>query len=436
MALTANMKEQLKQVDSTHVFFTDLNGRPRSVSVNAEMIDAMMERGVNFDGSSTAGIAPVEHSDRLLLPVAETLRILEFADGRTAFFIGQINNERGLRSQSDPRAVLERVLHEAETEFGFRFLAGPEYEFFLLKGDEFKEDVHTDKAGYFHSTPHDKGDAVRKRIVDVLRKGGIRFEKSHHEVTPSQHEINLEAADPLWAADRTLLFVHVTQRVAAEFGYHSTFMPKPFNNHNRNAFHIHLSMHDRNGKNAFYEAGSEHNLSRNARHFIAGILKYARQTSIIMASTYNSYKAYVKEREAPIIRGWGLRNRTSMVRVPYAVSPDSTRIELRSPDAAGNVYLQMATLIAMGLQGLREGRDCGKPDSGSTYHRNHSLRVWDTRMLPKCMFEALAEAEKSRFLKTLLGPKIYKNYMALKISDWEEHRTHVTPMEHAKYLVI
>ena len=125
-----------------------------------------------------------------------------------------------------------------------------------------------------------------------------------------------------------------------------------------------------------------------------------------------------------------------MVRVPHASSPDSTRIELRNPDPAGNVYLQLAALIAMGLRGITEGLDCGKPDTGSVYRKFQKQRVWDPRFLPKCMFEALVEAEKSRFLKNLLGEQMYTNYMNIKIVDWEEHRTHVTPREYRKYLHI
>ncbi len=305
-----------------------------------------------------------------------------------------------------------------------------------MKDNEFNGVIHSDDAGYFHADPRDKGEVVRKRIIDVLDKCGVRFEKAHHEVTASQHEINLECSEPLGAADRTVLFNYVAQKVAAEFGLHATFMPKPFDGQNRNAFHIHLSMMDKKGRNLFYQEGGEYNLSKKVRQFIGGIVKYARETSIVMASTFNSYKAYVIGREAPVVRGWGLKNRSSMVRVPYASSPESTRIELRNPDPAGNPYLQMAALIGMGLQGMKEGLDCGRPDIGSTYKVRRRYRVWDTRYLPKSMFEALVEAERSKFLKDLLGERIYNNYMGLKIADWEEHRTHVTPREHQKYLSI
>ncbi|ETR67444.1 MAG: Glutamine synthetase, partial [Candidatus Magnetoglobus multicellularis str. Araruama] len=215
-------------------------------------------------------------------------------------------------------------------------------------------DVHSDKAGYFHSTPHDKGEFIRNKIVEVLQKCNIKYEKAHHEVTPSQHEINLEPVDPLSAADRTILFTYVTQKIAVQHGLYATFMPKPFDGLNRNALHIHLSMQDQSGENIFYDSQADCNLSQIARYFIGGILKYARETSIVMASTFNSYKAYIADREAPIVRGWGFRNRSSMVRVPYSISPANTRIELRNPDPGGNIYLQLAAYIAMGMQGIKE----------------------------------------------------------------------------------
>ena len=307
---------------------------------------------------------------------------------------------------------------------------------FNLTNGEFGDEVHSDKAGYFHSTPHDKGEFIRNKIVEVLQDCGIQYEKAHHEVTPSQHEINLEPVDPLKAADRTVLFTYVTQKIAVKHGLYATFMHKPFDGLNRNALHIHLSMQDETGQNIFYDSNADCNLSQTARFFIGGILKYARETSIVMASTFNSYKAYIADREAPIVRGWGFRNRSSMVRVPYSTSPANTRIELRNPDPGGNIYLQLAAYIAMGIQGIKEKIDCGNPDIKSTYETNAHKTVWNTKFLPKSLFEALVEAERSQFLTDLLGDRLYNNFMELKINDWEDHRTHITTREHKKYLNI
>ena len=148
----------------------------------------------------------MENSDRMLFPDPATFRTAQFSDETVGAFIGNVYNQEGDRSRTDPRAVLKQVVDEADSEFGFRFTIGPEHEFFLLAGEDTGTPVHSDKAGYFHATPHDKGEVVRKKIVDNLKGAGIRFEKSHHEVTPSQHEINLEPVDPLGGADRTVLF--------------------------------------------------------------------------------------------------------------------------------------------------------------------------------------------------------------------------------------
>ncbi len=430
------LKTQLKNMSVAKIFFTDLNGRIMTLPINPDNIETVIHDGIGFDGSSVAGYGSVDASDRILKPDPSTFHRLEFKDETLGFFIGDIYDDVDTRSAADPRAFLQKIIERSESEFGYQFAVGPEHEFFLVRPNEKGEPEHTDKAGYFLSAPYDQGEGVRNGIIGVLKSAGVNFEKSHHEVTPSQHEINLECGAPLKMADRTVLFNHVTHKVASQSGYLATFMPKPFDNYNRNAFHLHLSMRDSKGDNLFYDANAEFGLSRTARRFIAGIIKYARETSIIMASTFNSYKAYVIAKEAPVIRGWGLKNRSSMVRMPYCTNPASTRIELRSPDPAGNMYLQIGALIAMGLAGVAEELDCGAPDSGSTYNQDYAIQMWDERFLPRSLYEALVEAEKSEFLKHLLGDVIYDNYMILKRADWEGHRVKVSALEFEKYLNI
>jgi len=434
MAGMREIKKELESVDSTKIFFVDFNGRIMNLPVNPDNIESILEDGIGFDGSSIAGYGTVDNSDRLLFPDPDSLKVLRFSDENVGFIIAGVYDQKDVPSQADPRAILKKILADAEHEFGFKFLVGPEHEFFLLNNGKKKKDLHTDHGLYFQSSPHDKGEAVRNRIIKILKDCGIAFEKAHHEVTPSQHEINLEPTDPLDSADRTVLFNYVTQETAADYGYRATFMPKPFDGYNRNALHLHLSCQDIDGNNVFYDKDADHNLGPIARQFIGGIVKFARETSIIMASTYNSYKAYVSEREAPIICNWGLKNRSTMIRIPYCPSPQSTRLELRSPDPAGNVYLQIAILIAMGLEGVRNKIDCGKHAVGSISSIGLATKVWDKRFLPKSMYEALVEAERSSFLKQALGDETYRNYMRLKTREWEEHRTHVTSREISMYL--
>ncbi len=430
------LEQMINDVDTLQVFTTDLNGRSVTLQVNTGSVESFFKKGVGFDGSSIPGYGTVDNSDKLLIPLADTFRKVEFQKETLGFVMGKINEEYGERSQLDPRSLLEKVVKQAEEEFGFRFLTAPEHEFFLLTADEYSKDIHTDNAGYFHADPRDKGESVRKEIVNILKRCGIEFEKMHHEVTPSQHEINLNCLDPLQTADRTVLFSYITKRIAYEQDLHATFMPKPFNGFNRNALHIHISAQDLDGNHLFYKPNGSDNLSELGRYFIGGIIKYARETSIVMAATFNSYKAYVVGKEAPILRGWGFKNRSSMVRVPYAEGAKDTRIEIRSPDPSGNIYIQIATLIAMGLQGVREKADCGAPDIGSTYEKKSASHLMDSNYLPRNMFEALVEAENSQFLKSFLGEPLYSQYMALKVKEWEDYRTFVTPREHKMNLFI
>lgn len=434
----SRIKEQLKEAYTTKLFFTDLNGRLKNLSINPNDIETIMENGVGIDGSSIAGIATVDNSDRILKPVQESFRLVDFGDRKVGFFVGQIYDQDGSRSSVDPRYVLERVVEKAADKFQLKFMMGPEHEFFLLNGDEINDDTHTDKLDYFGSSPTDIGDVVRQEIVDVLARCGIKYEKTHHEVTSSQHEINLEPGDPLSIADRTVLFEFVTKEVAAHYSLHATFMSKPFTGYNRNAFHIHTSFTDMEGNNLCYDENTDNHLSPMLMNFIGGIIVHAREASIVLAATFNSYKAYVLDKEAPVVRGWGMRNRSSMVRIPYATSPKATRMELRCPDATGNVYLQFAILMFMGLSGIENKVDPGQPDIGSIYKKEKDLapKVLDRRFLPRDFFPALMEAENSEFMKESLGEDLFNNYMKIKIGEWEDHRTTITDIEHRKYLHI
>jgi glutamine synthetase len=432
----SRIKEQLQEADTTKLFFTDLNGRLKTLSINPQDIEIILKKGVGVDGSSIPGIATVDNSDRILKPVEESFRLIDFGDRKVGFFVAQLFDQDGSRTAVDPRYALERAVAKGTEEYQLQFTLGPEHEFFLLNSAEMNADIHSDRLDYFGSSPTDIGDVVRQEIVAVLARCGIKYEKTHHEVTSSQHEINLEPGDPVVIADRTVLFQFVAKEVAARYDLHLTFMSKPFTGCNRNAFHIHISFSDMEGNNLCHDEQREHGLSAMLMHFIGGLTGHARGLSIILAATVNSYKAYVLGKEAPIVRGWGLRNRSSMVRIPHALSPQATRLELRCPDAAGNVYLQFAVLIFAGLDGIKSQAEAGQPDMGSTYKQEEQIKVLDNRFLPRDFYAALMAAEQSDFLRESLGPELYRNYMKLKVVEWEEYRTTITDFEHARYLSI
>ena len=169
MANLKEIKKELETVDSTKIFFVDFNGRIMSLPVNPDNIEVILENGIGFDGSSIAGYGAVDSSDRLLFPDPDSFKVLKFSDETVGFFIASIYNEKDKPAQADPRAILKNIVAKAERDFGFKFLVGPEHEFFLLKNGKNQKNLHTDQGLYFQSSPHDKGEAVRNKIVKRLR---------------------------------------------------------------------------------------------------------------------------------------------------------------------------------------------------------------------------------------------------------------------------
>ena len=174
------LKKSFTDVDILQVFTTDLNGRIITIQVNPNNVKSFLNRGVGFDGSSVPGHGTVDDSDKLIIPISDSFREIEFANESLGFLIGRISEEHGERSASDPRSLLEKVIEQAQSEFGLSFLCGPEHEFFLLTDEKFGTDIHSDGAGYFHADPRDKGESVRRKIVKTLEKSGIRFESSDY----------------------------------------------------------------------------------------------------------------------------------------------------------------------------------------------------------------------------------------------------------------
>lgn len=208
----------------------------------------------------------------------------------------------------------------------------------------------------------------RRQAITMLESMGISVEFSHHEGGPGQQEIDLRYADALSTADNIMTFRLVMKQVALEQGVQATFMPKPFSEHPGSGMHTHLSLFE-GDRNAFYESGSEYQLSKVGRSFIAGLLRHAAETSAVTNQWVNSYKRIWggSERtagaggEAPSYICWGHNNRSALIRVPMYKpgKTGSARVEVRSLDSGANPYLSYAVLLAAGLKGIEEGYELG-----------------------------------------------------------------------------
>ena len=422
------------------LWFTDILGQLKSFSINAAELDDAFEGGMGFDGSSITGFNAIEESDMIAMPDATTFNVLpwrpeEDGGGVARMFADVLTPERE-PYEGDPRHVLRRALQRA-TDMGFdEFNVGPELEYFLFKDSRGTEVL--DEGGYFDLTTLDAGSDVRRDTVLALEKLGINVEYSHHEVGPSQHEIDMRYAGALKMADDCMTYRITVKEIALKYGWHATFMPKPLFGENGSGMHTHQSLF-KDGRNAFYDADDKYFLSDTGKAFIAGQLRHAREVCSIFAQWVNSYKRLVPGYEAPVYVAWSRRNRSALVRVPlyHPGKEQATRMELRCPDPACNPYLTFAALLMAGLEGIDRGYELPEPMEKNLYHLSpDERRRLGIEQLPETLGEAVEITAESELVLRTLGEHIFNRYVEIKRQEWEDYRVQVTPWELDRYLSI
>jgi glutamine synthetase len=337
--------------------------------------------------------------------------------------------------EGDPRYVLKKNLKKA-ADLGFTYYVGPELEFFYFKDSKGTEPL--DQGGYFDLTPMDAATDLRRDAVLTMEKMGIGIEYSHHEVSPSQHEIDMRYRDALTMADQVMTYRLIVKQTALERGVHATFMPKPVFGINGSGMHVHQSLF-KGDKNAFFDPKGQYYLSETARHYVAGLLKYVPEITAINNQWINSYKRLVPGYEAPCYIAWARRNRSDLIRVPeYKPGREkATRIELRSPDPATNPYLCFSVMLAAGLKGIEEKLEPPTPVEENIFHMSPAERTKKgIRTLPGSLAEAIALTEKSKLVKEALGEHVFESFIENKKIEWDKYRLHVSQWELDRYLPI
>lgn len=425
-----------KGVKFIRLQFTDIFGVLKNVAITIEQLEKALDGEMMFDGSSIEGFARIEESDMYLHPDPNTFLIFPWrpTDGGVARLICDVYDPEGRPFEGCPRSTLKKVIAEAE-DMGFMFNVGPELEFFLFQTDlEGRPTTIThDKAGYFDLTPVDLGESARRDMVLALEQLGFEIEASHHEVAPGQHEIDFKYSDALDTADKIATFRFVVRTVAQRHGLHATFMPKPIYGIAGSGMHTNQSLF-RNGKNAFYEPEGPLQLSSDAYHYMAGLMKHARSFTAITNPTINSYKRLVPGYEAPCYIAWSGRNRSPLIRIP-AKRGASTRVELRSPDPSCNPYLALAVQLKAGLSGIKEKLQPPASVDLNIYEMsNEDRKAHGIHSLPGSLLEALQELARDDVMREALGEHIFNRYIEAKMKEWERFQVIVHPWEIDEYL--
>jgi len=431
---------QEHDIQFIRLWFTDILGQLKSFAVGKAELEGALENGMGFDGSSITGFNRIEESDMIAMPDPETFAILPWRPQEKAVgrMFCDVRRPEGEAYDGDPRNVMRKALARAN-DMGFdTFNIGPELEFFYFKTSDHGEMEVLDKGGYFDLTTLDAASDLRRDTVAALEALGIHVEYSHHEVGPSQHEIDMRYDEGLRMADNAMAYRITVKEVAFQHGVYATFMPKPLFGENGSGMHTHQSLFT-DGKNSFYDAGDQYHLSATAKSFIAGQLKHAREMSALFAPTVNSYKRLVPGYEAPVYVAWSQRNRSALIRVPmyHPGSEQATRAELRCPDPSCNPYLTFATLLHAGLEGIEKGYELPDPMETNLYDLTADERTnLGIEQLPETLGEAIEELAGSDLVRKALGDHVFERYVDLKRAEWEDYRVQVTPWEMERYLSI
>lgn len=416
------------------LWFTDVLGFLKSVAITAAELTGAFEDGIGFDGSAIDGFARVQEADMVARPDAATFQVLPWRpDERgVARMFCDVVTPAGVEFSADPRAVLRRQLDRVAAH-DLQVYVHPEMEFFLFESSG--SPAPLDGGSYFDMTPLDVQQDFRRAVIDLLEQTGISVASSHHEVAPSQHEIDLRATDALTMADNIMTFRLVTKEVALGRGVYASFMPKPIEGQWGSAMHTHLSMHE-GDRNVFHDADDPDGLSPTAKSFIAGLLRHAPEITAVTNQWVNSYKRLTPGYEAPVHVGWGSSNRSALVRIPRgAATPAATRLEYRAPDPATNPYLCFALLIAAGLDGIENGYELPEPLADNAFELSEEeRRAAGIRSLPTDLGEALRLMEDSQLVADTLGEHLFGFFLANKRQEWAEYAAHVTRFELDRYL--
>jgi len=434
-------KKMLKKFKENNVkfvrpVFVDILGRMLDFTIPIEEFETLIKSGKGFDGSSVQGFARVEESDLRFIPDIDTLVILPWEyrgvekAWKEAIVFGSIYDSTGKEYEGDIRTLLKNII-ETHKDIG-DLKCGAEIEFFIFEND--KSPLHTDEGGYFRSGLYGE---MRKEAQLALSEMGIKTEFDHHEVAQSQHEIDLTFTSALKMADSIILTKYIVKRMAKKYGVYASFMPKPIGEINGNGMHLHLSLWKDN-KNLFFDKENQ-GLSKIARSYIAGLIKYGKDIQAGLNQWINSYKRLYPGYEAPTYLVWGTKNRSAYIRVPeYQKGKESSaRIEIRSPDPACNPYLAISLIHAAGIQGIKEKLTPPQPVEVDVFHLSESEKEkLNIEELSPSLEKALDFFEKSELVKKTLPSNIYQKFLENKKIECKNFNRAVTDYETKNYFGI
>jgi glutamine synthetase len=422
-------------INFVNIVFTDILGKLKYVSIPSQELNDILNEGLLFDGSIIDGDEKTQESNLIYLPDPKTMKILpcestsvcnEEKKWKEAIIIANIKTLNNEQYSCDSRYILSKIIEKASETFKIDdFKISGEIEFHLLPQSILGSDLENLKNisnNLFNENKITQQkllfSKIRKDIIHTLKDMGIDCLLDYQRKNIYQQMIVLKETDILNFADNFMIFKEITKLISEKYGYYATFMPKTFNNYPGSGLHLLLSLYNKN-KNLFYDDKDEKKLSLFGNKFIAGLLKYSDEYSIITNQWTNSYKRLSRKIDAPFYKTWGTRNKNSFIKiVEPIISNKDLKFELRWPDPSCNIYLTLALIISSGLQGVKDNEENIKPIEKNVLTLEEN-QLKDIKIVPNSLREAVSISEKSKLVPLSIGHITFKKIILNKIKEIE-----------------
>ena len=406
-----------KKIKYFLISFVDLFGVLRSKLVPTRAIKEMQEAGAGFAGfAAWLDMSPAD-SDMFGIPDPDSL--IQLPWNKEVGWLASDLWMNGKPVDASPRVMLKKQIEKLSKK-GLQMKSGVECEYFLISQDGNSiadlRDTQS-KPCYDQSALMRRYDLI-KEICDCMIEMGWAPYQNDHEDANGQFEMNWDYTDCLVTADRHTFFKFMVKTIAEKHGLRATFMPKPFENLTGNGCHAHISVWDGN-KNKFLDKSDELGLSKMAYNFLGGVIKNASSLSAFFNPTINSYRRINAPPTksgatwSPSSISYTGNNRTHMIRIP-----DPGRFELRLMDGSVNPYLLQASVLAAGLDGLKNKINPGKPLNCNMYE-DHT-KYPDLPKLPNELHQSLEMLKDNKDMNEAFGEDVVDSYIKLRNSEINE----------------
>jgi glutamine synthetase len=426
MSQTLSVSEVMKEDAILKTLVTDLSGGLREIIFPISTLAEIIDVGIAYDGSSFKGINNINASDAIIKGVEDTLvkvdPTISDTDKAEYWIICEILDTSGKPHPNCSRSKLVELQQKlAKSWDGGNLFTGAEPEaFFVSKKEELGQDIGGNE-NYFN--PKDPKKFIISEMLIVLENMGFKIERAHSEVGDEQFEINWEFDRAEKTADKIQIYKQVSHKVAQNYGFDVTFLPKPYPSRNGSGMHMHLSVG--NGKDNFFfdeQATENRNFSEKSLNFLSGIMREIPALAAISNRTEVSYSRLVPGFEAPCVIAMGFCNRSAACRIPAIADQfklkKGIRAEFRFPDPLANPYLLAAGFIALGLRGLdEETKFKGFCDEDLYAMSVDELIRKRYRLIPRTLWDSYQHFTRSKTLEDALGKNLHNSYASLILEE-------------------